>query len=258
MRPGIPERLSPSSFASVRANRSAHPAVGFTSTPRGRKYFTCRRTEFVHPTRSADRVCRSRPSERRLERPSSASRRPPDPLVTPPGLRHDSPANRPRPNLRTLRLLRRTGVAAHFHPVGSLDLHPRRRGITRRLALVRADELGRCQHVPLDRLLQLGADSSSPSSPAAGSRPQPIQCVKTPEGCQNPGSARNPNFDTLQGRKWVQNSRQSWQHEMRDSVPIWDTHASGGGRRRWIRPGQRASPVLGANVSGSLVFVAIT
>jgi hypothetical protein len=40
----------PSSFASVRASRSAHPAVGFTSTPRGRKYFTCRRTEFMHPT----------------------------------------------------------------------------------------------------------------------------------------------------------------------------------------------------------------
>ncbi len=26
-------------------------------------------------------------------------------------------------------------------------------------------------------------------------------------------------------RKGVQNSRQSWQREMRDSVPIWDTHA---------------------------------
>jgi hypothetical protein len=65
-------------------------------------------------SRSADRVCRSRPSERRLERPSSASRRPPDPLVTPPGLRHDSPANRPRPNLRTLREPRSRGREPSF------------------------------------------------------------------------------------------------------------------------------------------------
>jgi len=48
-------------------------------------------------------VCRSRPSGKRVERPPAASRRPPDPLITPPGVRHDSPANRARPNLRTLR-----------------------------------------------------------------------------------------------------------------------------------------------------------
>jgi hypothetical protein len=34
--------------------------------------------------------------------------------------------------------------------------------MTRRLALVRADELGRCQHMPLDRLFQLVWGAKTP------------------------------------------------------------------------------------------------
>jgi len=49
---GIPERVSPFDPRVHQSEPQRTLAVGFTSTPRGRKCFICRRIEFVHPTGS--------------------------------------------------------------------------------------------------------------------------------------------------------------------------------------------------------------
>src|SRR6266480_231574 len=62
-------------------------------------------------------------------------------------------------SLRGLYLARRSH-STHLHRFALWDLYPHGTGVTRWLALVCADELGPRQHVPLDRLLELGLRSA--------------------------------------------------------------------------------------------------